>query len=119
MSKIFSRKPLKEERRRLRSNMTSSEARLWSLLKSRQLKGRKFRRQHSIGSFIVDFYCPEEKLVVELDGHYHFTPSALIQDQKRDKYLGELGLTVLRFENKDLLQSMEPVLEEITSHFKQ
>ena len=118
MSKIFSRKPLKEVRRRLRSNMTSSEARLWSLLKSRQLKGRKFRRQHSIGSFIVDFYCPEEKLVVELDGHHHFTHSGLLKDQARDKYLGELGLLVLRFQNKDLLHSIEEVLGEISSHFK-
>ena len=117
MAKIFNRKPLKEERRRLRANLTKSEARLWTALKGKQLQGRKFRRQHSIGAYIVDFYCPGEKLVIELDGSQHSSHSGYVQDLERDEYLKELGIRVLRFRNHDLINSMDVVLEEIASSF--
>lgn len=71
MSKLHNRKHLKDFRKELRNNSTKAESRLWKVLRKRQLEGRKFRRQHSIGNYIVDFYCPEEKLIVELDGAIH------------------------------------------------
>ncbi|MBK9758731.1 MAG: DUF559 domain-containing protein [Flavobacteriales bacterium] len=79
------RKDLKEVRRSLRSNATSSEAVLWSCLSGSKLDGRKFRRQHSIGSFVLDFYCPSELLCVELDGSSHHDPTASLNDQWRDE----------------------------------
>jgi len=70
--RIFNRKNLKPRRKELRNNPTKAEAFLWRYLKNNQLEGRKFRRQTSIKSFIVDFYCPQENLVIELDGEVHF-----------------------------------------------
>ncbi|MEL6536768.1 MAG: DUF559 domain-containing protein, partial [Bacteroidota bacterium] len=70
-SYLHNRKYLKERRQALRNNLTSAEATLWIFLKGRQLEGKKFRRQPSIGNYIVDFYCPEEQLVIELDGGLH------------------------------------------------
>ncbi len=89
------------------------------MLSNRQLAGRKFRRQHSIGPYIADFYCPAEHLVVELDGAPHFTPSGATADLYRDAYLNELGIRVLRFENTRVFQSLESVLYEIERHFSE
>jgi very-short-patch-repair endonuclease len=109
---------LKSRRKELRNNLTSAEAALWIILKSSQLKGRKFRRQHSIENYIVDFFCPSEKLIIELDGQVHFNSVAELADKERDKRLEELGYTVLRFENKTIFQSPEWVVAEIEKHFK-
>ena len=116
--KINNRKYLKQYRRELRNNPTKYESMLWKALRGRQLEGKKFRRQHSLGNYIVDFYCPEEKLVVELDGagHHNFINEAY--DEKRTEYLQELELTVLRFENKLVFQQLNMVLEAIKAQFK-
>ena len=71
--KIHNKIELKGKRKFLRNNSASAEAMLWLLLKGKQLEGRKFRRQHSVGNYVLDFYCPSEKLAVELDGEPHFT----------------------------------------------
>jgi len=107
----------KEERQTLRNNSTSAEAVLWNRLKSSQLKGRKFRRQHSIGEFILDFYCPQEKLAVELDGAGHFTASGNLHDAARTEYLNAVGIRVIRFENKLIWSALESVLHSIESSF--
>ncbi|MEE4259997.1 MAG: endonuclease domain-containing protein, partial [Bacteroidales bacterium] len=86
-------------------------------LQKRQLDGRKFRRQHGIGKYIVDFYCSAEKLVIELDGKDHFTPEGSDRDNKRDTYLNSLGIKVLRFENCDIYNNVEAVLEVIKNNF--
>ncbi len=91
---------------------------MWKTLQKKQLEGRKFRRQHSIGNYIVDFYCPKEKLVIELDGAGHFTPEGSDQDEKRDTYMNGLGIKVLRFENRDVFNNLDAVLEVIRSKFK-
>jgi len=70
---------------------------------------RKFRRQHSIKNYIVDFYCSSEKLVVELDGAGHYTTSGDREDYSRDEELKKLGVKVLRFENEDVFKSIEGV----------
>ena len=77
----------KDDRRNLRNSLTPAEATLWKSLKSGQLAGRKFRRQHSVGAYILDFYCPEERIAVELDGASHYTVSGNLHDTARDEYL--------------------------------
>ena len=77
--------PLKPRRRELRTYGTSAEAALWNLLKKRQLRGRKFRRQHSVGRYILDFYCPSERLAIELDGAHHYTPAGQDHDARRTR----------------------------------
>jgi very-short-patch-repair endonuclease len=94
---IFNRKDLKSFRASLRNRSTSAEAALWEMLKSKKLDGRKFRRQYSIGSYIVDFCCPSEKLIIELDGDPHGEYYKIEQDENRDKHMMTLGFTVLRF----------------------
>ena len=116
--KIHSLLILKEKRTTLRNNLTPAEAALWSALKNKQLKGRKFIRQHSIEKYIADFYCPSENLIVELDGQVHFNDVAAENDAIRENRLKELGFTIVRFENKLVFQYLPEVLEEIASHFK-
>ena len=111
-------KNLKPLRSFLRKNSTSAEAALWILLKSRKLEGRKFRRQQSINNYIVDFYCPSENLIIELDGDPHGDYIQIEKDKIRDRYLEKLGLTVLRFENRFVFQETEYVLKEIKGKFK-
>lgn len=108
---------LKDRRRRLRNNLTTAEATLWKYLKSSQQEGRKFRRQHSFGMFILDFYCPGENLAVELDGAHHFTEEGKKYDEKRSRFLNDHGIQVVRFENHEVLEDIERVLGEIRKRF--
>jgi very-short-patch-repair endonuclease len=82
------------------------------------LDGRKFRRQHSIGNYIVDFFCPAENLAIELDGAHHFTGLGQETDQLRDEYLNALEIKVLRFENKEIFEDMDQVLGRIKVAFR-
>ena len=110
---LFNRKDLKSFRSSLRNRSTSAEAALWDMLKSKKLDGRKFRRQYSIGNYIVDFCCPSEKLIIELDGDPHGEYHKIQKDENRDKYLESLGFTVLRFENRFVFQEPEYLKDEI------
>lgn len=114
---LNNRKFLKETRRDLRSHGTAAEAVLWGYLKERKLGGRKFRRQFSIGSFIVDFYCVSEKLAIELDGKPHFEVIGMMNDESKEKFLHSLGIKVIRFENKEVFDHPEWVLEAIMKCF--
>ena len=116
--KLNNHKYLKEFRKELRNNPTKAESQLWKALQKNRLEGRKFRRQHSIGNYIVDFYCPKEKLIVELDGQYHANPIIKEYDLHRTKYLENLEITVLRFENYLIFEQLEMVLDEIKEEFK-
>lgn len=111
-------KTLKPHRKYLRNHSTSAEATLWNYLKNSQLEGRKFRRQHSIEFYILDFYCPSERLNIELDGQEHFEGYGLVQDEKRDEFLKSLNIKILRFENKQVFENIDWVLNEIKRHFK-
>jgi very-short-patch-repair endonuclease len=94
---LFTRKGLKSFRSSPRNRSTSAEAALWKILKSKNLDGRKFRRQYSIGSYIVDFYCPSEKLIIELDGDPHGEYFKIQKDENWDKYLEILRFTLLMY----------------------
>lgn len=108
---------LKTFRKELRNQLTPAEAKLWSYLKAKQLEGRKFRRQHSVGSFILDFYCPDEYLAVELDGQSHVFLSARDYDRKKDEFLMRIGIRVLRFENELVFKNPEYVMNQIKQNF--
>ena len=110
---LFNRKRLKHLRSALRSRSTSAEVALWNLLKSRNIEGKKFRSQYSIGSYIVDFFCPSEKLIIELDGDPHGEYQRIQKDAVRDKYIESLGFFVIRFENKVVFQDPEFIKNEI------
>lgn len=114
---IHNRKNLKQFRKDLRNNLTPAEATLWKELQRNQLDGVKFRRQHSVGKYVVDFYCPSEKLAIELDGHEHFTVSGSEKDRIKVEYLNGLNIKVLRFENKEVFENLDGVLEEIKLSF--
>ena len=111
--RVHNIKELRENRKRLRNSLTPAEAKLWSLLKNSQVEKKKFRRQHSVGPYVLDFYCPSERLCIELDGAVHFTDSGYEYDTTRTEYLEAHDIFVIRFENKDVFENTEGVLEEI------
>jgi very-short-patch-repair endonuclease len=102
----------------MRKQLTPAEALLWKHLKSSQLEGRKFRRQHNIGPFFVDFYCPECRVAVELDGAGHFNEIGSERDAARTEFLRMFNITVIRFENRDVFENTEAVLETIRTHLR-
>ncbi len=108
----------KPARRHLRTHGTSAEAALWLRLKRRQLGGRRFRRQFSIGPYVLDFYCPRERLAIELDGAVHNTPAQRAHDAERTRHLSTVGIRVLRFENRQVFEAPEAVLAAIAAAFK-
>ncbi|HET8808914.1 MAG TPA: endonuclease domain-containing protein [Flavobacteriaceae bacterium] len=116
--KIHNKKILEGYRKKLRNNGTSAEVFLWTQLQKKKLKGRKFRRQHSIKNYIVDFYCPSERLIIELDGQVHFSQQAQEKDRERTRVLESLGFKVIRFENKMVFDFLPSVLKEIEDNFK-
>ena len=97
--------------RQMRTSPTPAEAQLWQFLRKQQLGGYKFRRQHRIGAYIVDFYCPQAKLVIELDGEIHNDQKEY--DQKRQDDLQALGYTVIRFKNQTVFSEIDSVLATI------
>ena len=97
---IFNKRGKKDLRKKLRNNGTAAEVVLWKYLQGSQILGKKFRRQTSIGRYIVDFYCPECRLIVELDGAAHFSILKEDEEVERTRYLEGLGLRILRFENR-------------------
>jgi len=117
--KLNNHKYLKEFRKDLRNNPTKAESQLWKALQKKQLEGRRFRRQHSIGNYIVDFYCVSENLIVELDGEYHANPINEEHDRKQSEYLENLGFKVIRFENHIVFEHLDMALEAIKAEFKQ
>ena len=100
----------------LRKNSTKAEDILWQRVRRRQIENFKFRRQSPIASYIVDFYCPAAKLVIEVDGsiHEHFQEA----DSIRDRVLSDRGLTVLRFTNDEIINDIEHVLERLSEYLK-
>jgi very-short-patch-repair endonuclease len=110
MGQVFNKASEKNRRRALRQHMPEAEVILWSKLKGRQCAGQKFRRQYSIGPYIVDFYCAEKKLAVEVDGVSH----CLMEDEKKDlvrqKWIEQFGITVLRVTNDDVRKNLSGVL---------
>ena len=97
---------LKQLSRQLRENMTDAERHLWTKIRMKQLKGYQFYRQKPIGDYIVDFFCPRAKLIIEIDGSQHFSDEMADYDRIRDEYISSLGLRVLRFTNTDVMKNI-------------
>ena len=110
---VHNKKSLKEIRRALRKDQTSAEYILWQHLRGNKLNGLKFKRQHSIGNYIVDFYCASLKLIIEADGEVHDHSEQKEKDTFRDINLQEMGFNILRFKNEDILFRIEDVKSEI------
>jgi len=113
---------LKDKSRLLRRNQTESEKKLWSRLRGKQLQGIQFYRQKPIGNYIVDFFAPMVKLVIEIDGSQHRQEDSLLRDENRDAYLKNLGLKVMRFNSRVVLMDINAVVEviyrEVTERMK-
>ncbi|WP_228374625.1 endonuclease domain-containing protein [Chryseobacterium sp. FH1] len=101
----------------LRENETDAEKILWEKLRNKQLGGFKFRRQHPISLYIADFYCYKLKLIIEVDGAYHYTKEQIPKDEERTKILEFNGIHVIRFSNDEILSNIEKVLKEIEMFF--
>jgi len=98
--------------------MTDAEIALWSRLRRKQIYELQFYRQKPLGNFIVDYYCPSARLVIEIDGGQHYTEEGAAHDSERDAYLNSIGLSVLRFSNLDVLGNMDGVIAEIIRHLE-
>ena len=99
--------------RKLRKTMPPAELRLWYFLRGKRLTGLRFRRQHTIGPYIVDFACLDPKIIIEADGGQHAGEDHFERDLKRDAYLDEAGYRVVRVWNKDVFDNIDGVLEAI------
>lgn len=117
MKIIFNRTSKKLKRRTLRRTMPQAEIILWAYLKNKQLYGYKFRRQYSIGKYIVDFYCPQLRLAIEVDSPSHFTNKTKKYDLRRQKYIEKFGIRFLRVTNLDIYENIHGVIEEIARYF--
>ena len=108
--KVHNNSKFLDRRKELRRNSTSQEEILWEELRNNKL-GYRFRRQHSVGGYILDFYCFAKRLIVEIDGDSH--NSTKEYDEVRDKYFSDLGYTTLRFKNKEVDDSLAKVVKKI------
>lgn len=113
MTQLYNRTSEKAKRQQLRRNMTKAEFPVWQKLKGKQLEGYKFRRQYSIGSFVIDFYCTELKLAIEIDGDSHFEEGVREYDRERQAFIESVGIRFLRFTNDEVYGNLEGVLERI------
>ena len=110
-------KVLKEVAREFRKNPTEAEKHLWGRLRRRQVLGFRFRRQQVIGRYIVDFYCPEAKLAVEIDGGVHLRRK--MYDESRENELRSRGIVVLRFRNEEVMSDVNRVVERIAGALRE
>ena len=116
----YSNRPdLKAFRQNLRNGSTSAERMLWQGLKGRGVRGLKFRRQHSVGRFVLDFYCLEERLAIELDGGVHADPFRADYDAEREAALERMGITILRLTNESVVERPQVITEVIALFIEQ
>lgn len=115
MSRIFNQTIQKEKRRKLRNSIPQAETILWFHLRNRQIKNYKFRRQYSVGKYVLDFYCPTTKLAIEVDGDTHYQEKGRAYDRERQKYIEQFGIHFLRFTNREIYKELTSVLEKIFS----
>jgi len=113
MTLFYNRKEDRKKRRLLRKNMTEAEKILWAHLRNRQIDGYKFRRQYSVCGYVIDFYSPELKLAIEVDGRYHTEEDQIIHDKKRQFIIESIGIEFLRFTNEEIYSQIAKVIDKI------
>ncbi len=113
---MFNKSTERARRKSLRKEMPPAEVALWQVLRNGQANGHKFRRQYSVGQYILDFYCPSAKLAIEIDGDSHFNEAAIQSDEIRQKAIEEIGVQFLRFTNPEVYENLDGVFEKILKH---
>ena len=114
MTKLYNKKTEKEKRRFLRKNSAYTEKLIWMYIRKKQILGQRFLRQFSIDKYVVDFYCPVLRLIIEIDGDSHFEDEeAILYDKAREEYLKGLGLKIIRFRNKEGNNNIYEVINKI------
>jgi very-short-patch-repair endonuclease len=113
VTQLFNKSEAKDKRRALRKSMLRAEVMVWSKLRGKNVKGYKFRRQYSVGTYIIDFYCAELKLAIEIDGESHFIAGSEDHDRKRQEFIESTGIRFLRFTNTDVYERLDGVLDVI------
>ncbi|MEK7518809.1 MAG: endonuclease domain-containing protein [Patescibacteria group bacterium] len=113
MTRLINRSTEKAKRRTLRNAMPKAEYILWQQLRRKQIAGVTFRRQVSVGKYVVDFYCSARRLAIEVDGETHIGKEAEAYDAERQKYLEDLGIRVIRFWNTDVYKNLAGVIDEV------
>ena len=120
MTKIYNKKEETAKRKNLRNNMPKAEIILWSKIKNKQVNGYKFRRQYGIDKYVVDFYCTELKLAIEIDGDIHFMENEKEEyDKVRQKKIESLGIKFLRFQNLEIYNNLNGVVSTIYQYIKE
>ena len=113
MTKVYNKKEMTKTRKALRNSMPKAEVILWSHLKGKQFRELKFRRQYSIGHYVVDFFCPKIRLAIELDGESHLSKTQRIRDKTRQKIIEKTGIKILRYYNTDIYENIEGVFTDL------
>ncbi|WP_414566352.1 MULTISPECIES: endonuclease domain-containing protein [unclassified Anabaena] len=113
MTELYNRTSEKDKRQFLRNNMTQAEKKLWLQLKGKQIENCKFRRQYGVAQFVIDFYSPEIKLAIEVDGDSHFQEGAQEYDRERQQFIESASIIFLRFTNDDVHHNISAVCEVI------
>ncbi len=115
MTEVFNKEELKTRRRSLRKNMPKAEVLLWCKLKNKQILGERFLRQYSVDQYVLDFYCPQLKLAIEIDGDSHFMLGAEEQDKARQEHIETFGIKFLRFTNDDIYKNIDGVCQVVNT----
>lgn len=113
MTEVFNRTEVKGKRRALRNEMPHSEVLIWTRLRRKQVLGCRFRRQYSVGPYVLDFYCPSLKLAIEIDGDSHLAVEAQANDRERQISIEALGIRFLRFTNGEVFENMDGVVDTV------
>ncbi|NMF66423.1 endonuclease domain-containing protein [Brasilonema octagenarum] len=119
MTQLYNKDSEKEKKRLLRQNITKCETLLWEKLRDRQLENCKFRRQYSVDKFVIDFYSPELRLAIEIDGESHFEKGAVEYDKARQEFIESAKITFIRFTNNDVYGNFSGVLESIAEKIRE
>ena len=117
MKYLYNDSTLKHRRSELRKKQTDAEKVFWSHVRGRQFHGMRFHRQYSIGPYILDFYCPENRIAIELDGGQHNDPEKIKHDALRSEYIKAQGIDILRFWDHEILLEIQAVLDKIEERF--
>ncbi|MBD0302686.1 MAG: DUF559 domain-containing protein [Tolypothrix sp. T3-bin4] len=119
MTKLFNKTTEKLKRQQLRRNITKAEAIIWQKLRCKQIENCKFRNQYSVEQFVLDFYSPEIKLAIEIDGESHFQEGAAQYDHERQIFIESAGINFLRFTNNQVYENLNGVLEMIAQKIRE
>ena len=114
MTKLYNKTSEKDKRQLLRNNMPPAEQLIWAKLKGKQVKNCKFRRQYSVGAFVIDFYTVEIKLAIEIDGDSHFGDGAEVADRERQSFIESSGIRFLRFTNRQVYEELDGIIETVS-----